>query len=37
MDDIMIYQVVRAVSRQRRFTAWVITLGVNCNVAICFN
>ena len=35
--DIMVYQIVQGTSRKRRFKVWVVTIGVSCNVEMCFN
>jgi hypothetical protein len=37
MDDVMIYQIVQGTSRRKRFKFWVVTIGVGCNVHLCFN
>ncbi len=37
MDDVMIYQIVQGTSRRKRFKFWVVTLGENLNVSVCFN
>jgi hypothetical protein len=35
--DIMIYQIVRARSKRKKFVCWIVTLGVNLNAEMCFN